>query len=103
MELKKESPAWQQGQSSIHDKDRHFSQLQQVYAAFKERPMTMLECARKTGIERAGVCWYVRDLRKSDRIAVVKHGPCPITHFKAGFLTTDPKLFPVQPIQQTLF
>lgn len=84
----------------VHSKDSQtLPQLQTVRLCFSARPKTMLEVSEETGIERAEVCWYVRDLRKSGRIAVVRYGLCPITHFKAGFLTTDPALFPKQPIQ----
>lgn len=87
----------------LQNKDKHLSQLRQVNDAFKMRPMTMLECSRITGIERAGVCWYVRDLREGDRIRMHHYGLCPITKFRAGFLTTDQALFPEQPTDQTLF
>jgi hypothetical protein len=80
--------------NSYH-KDNNINQLQRVYSTLFARPMTMYEVALITGIERANVCRYVAELRKSNSIAVVRLGICPITrHDGVQFLTTNPALFP---------
>jgi hypothetical protein len=53
----------------------------------------MLQCAHLTGIERANICRYVAELEKQGEIALVRKGLCPITGYRAGFYSTDPKLF----------
>ena len=68
-------------------------QLQATYRTFQERPKTRMEAANDVGIDRANVCWFVRDFRKRDQVAVVKKGICPITKYPGvEFLTTDPEM-----------
>lgn len=82
----------------------HFqAQMKIVFNAFLETPKTMLMVAHETGIERANICRYVAEWREYDKIAVVRRGFCPITHFRAGFYTTDPALFPTIPQIPELF
>lgn len=76
----------------------HFhNQMKIVFSAFEERPKTMLMVSFETGILRANICRYIAKWRQFDKIAVVKHGLCPITKFPAGFYSTDPSLFPQVP------
>lgn len=97
-------PAQVHERSSIQPKGTHFAnQTQAVYASFWERPKTMLEVSRETGILRANICRYVGKMRDHDQVAVARQGLCPISHHRAGFLTTNPALFPARPVQQTLF
>lgn len=78
-----------------NNKDTKINQLQKVYSTLFVRPMTMLEVAQLTGIERANVCRYVAELRKQNNVEVVRLGVCPITkHSRVQFLTTNPSLFP---------
>lgn len=79
-----------------HLKDStNLAQSQLVYKALFKRPMTRLEVSKVTDIERANVCRYVGKLRKSNRIAVVRVGICPISKYsKVEFLTTNPDLYP---------
>ena len=78
-----------------NNKDTKINQLQKVYSTLFVRPMTMLEVAQLTGIERANVCRYVAELRKQNSVEVVRFGICPITkHSRVQFLTTNPELFP---------
>ncbi|RNI29778.1 hypothetical protein EFA69_09575 [Rufibacter immobilis] len=69
--------------------DKGQKQLSLIRAAFYQTPATMLMIAHKTGIERASICRYVATLRKAGAIALVWKGFCPITHFRAGFYTTN--------------
>ena len=78
-----------------NNKDTQFNQLQKVYSTLFMRPMTRLEVAQLTGIERANVCRYVAELRKQNSVEVVRFGICPITkHSRVQFLTTNPESFP---------
>lgn len=83
-------------------KDKRIIQLAATYQAFKKSPITMLQAARKTKLERASICWYVRDLKQANKIALVKKDHCPITKHIAGFYTTDPSQFPLN-LQPQLF
>ncbi len=65
------------------------SQIVNVAEAFRKSPATMLMIARQTGIERANICRYVAEMRKADRIFLVRKGLCPITRHTANFLTTN--------------
>ena len=78
---------------SLHKDTHNLPQLQTLRLSFSVRPKTMLEVSQETGILRANICRYVGKMRKRDQIAVVRHGLCPITKFRAGFYTTDPALF----------
>ena len=76
-------------------KDKHFKdQFKTVFQEFFKQPLTMKQVSVKTGIDRANICWYCRDLRKSERIAGVKKGICPITKHRATYWTTNPEFFP---------
>lgn len=78
-------------------------QFQRVYDAFMERPKTMLEVSIETNILRANICRYVSKMRTHDQVTVVRQGLCPITKFRAGFLSTNPVLFPKVDYQRSLF
>lgn len=67
-------------------------QLTAIIDAFSHKPLTMLQAARKTGIERASICRRVAELRKKNRIFLCGTGICPISRDKAGFYTTSPKV-----------
>lgn len=88
----------------VHGKGKDFTnQKQRVYLSLLERPKTMLEVSIETGILRANICRYVGKMRKIGQVAVARHGLCPVSKFRAGFLTTDSDLFPCVPPQQTSF
>ena len=85
-------------------KDTHLDQFNQTKAAFFSTPRTMMEVARMVGIDRANVCWYVRNLRKANGIYLIRKGDCPETHWPGvGFYSTDPKYAAKQPKQLSLF
>lgn len=87
------------------NKDTHFEvQMKRVFASLLERPKTMLMVEVETGIMRSNICWFARDWRKSNSIAIAKLGVCPISkHGGVQYLTTNPKLFPNQSNQLNLF
>jgi|SRR5690554_3840775 len=76
-------------------KDKQFhAQMSKVFKAFSERPKTMLMVSIETSILRANICRYVAEWREQNRIDVVKTGLCEVSKHRAGYLTTDPSLFP---------
>ncbi len=70
-------------------------QKKRVFAALYRQPKTMLMVSIETGILRANICRYVAEFRKQNRIAVVKTALCQISNHQAGYLTTNPELFPL--------
>ncbi|MHA6697329.1 hypothetical protein [Chryseobacterium sp. A321] len=89
--------ALQTNQSPINSKQgkdtKYKAQLQRVVLSLQKQPLTMLQVARKTGIERASICRRVAQLRKTNSIYLVKTGLCPITKHRAGFYTTNRDIF----------
>lgn len=78
-------------------------QMKIVFNAFYERPKTMLMVSIETGILRANICRYVAEWRKSNKVATTKKNLCEISKHRAGFLTTNSKLFPKKSNQSKLF
>ena len=105
METKKEAPC--EGatvNSETQGKDTIYYQFQQTQVAFFAQPQTMMQIARQIGIDRANVCWYVRELRKACAIWLIRKGKCPITKCNGvGFWTTNPKYADNLPVQLSLF
>ena len=79
----------EQGKYTNYKAQRHV-----IYNAFYSQSLTMLQVARKTGIERANICRRIAELRKQKRIILVRKGFCPITQHRSGFYTTNPNLYP---------
>ena len=79
-------------------KDKVFQdQFSKVFNEFFRQPFTMKMVSVQTRIDRANICWYCRDLRKTKRIAAVKKGICQVTKHRATYWTTNPDLFPINP------
>lgn len=77
-----------------HSKYNHFkAQGERIFNAFYGRPLTMLQVAKLTDIERANICRRVAELRDENSIYLVRKGLCPITHHRAGFYTTDRSVY----------
>lgn len=91
------------GSTRKDSENEYIIQKNKVFLSLKKSPKTMLMVARETGIERASVCWFVRDFRKSNIVQVYKVGFCPITKHRAAFLTTDKALFNAHSEQLSLF
>ncbi len=82
-------------------KDSNFeAQMKRVFAAFQRKPSTMLMVSIETGILRANICRYVAKWQKQGSIHLLKQGLCSVSKHRAGYYTTDTKLF-IQPL--TLF
>lgn len=74
---------------------KYKDQLNRVYHAFKATPKTMLEAEKATGVMRSNICWYVRDLLKSGRLAVIRVRRCSISKYPyVNEYTADVALFP---------
>ena len=85
-------------------KDNHFTtQFQRVKQAFFERPMTMKEVDKETGIMRENVCRYCRVLRHQNNLFPIKKRRCTVTGYPTVWeWTTNPKFIPKE-IQLKLF
>jgi hypothetical protein len=88
--------------NSLHKrqgKDKHFEgQEQQVFAAFKRKPSTMLMVSVETGILRANICRYVAEWQKQGCIHLLEQGLCKVSKHRAGYYTTDTNLL-TQPLK----
>lgn len=78
--------------SKDNDFSRDTKQISILIDAFNGKPKTMLQVARKTGIERASICRRIDALRKEHRIFLCGKRICPISHCTAGFYTTSTKV-----------
>lgn len=77
-------------------KSTHFqAQMKRVFVALYRQPKTMLMVSVETGILRANICRYVAEWEKQNCIRIVRKGICPISKHRAGFYTTNPRLFPI--------
>tara|TARA_B100000809_G_C14994134_1_gene479088 strand:- start:70 stop:375 length:306 start_codon:yes stop_codon:yes gene_type:complete len=75
-------------------KNKEFTdQFNEVYKGFFEQPQSMKMLSIRLNIDRANICWFCRDLRKSERIDIAKKGICEITNRLVNFYTTNPDLF----------
>jgi hypothetical protein len=70
------------------------NQFKQVYESFYATPSTMMEVAKRVGIDRANICWYCRDFRNNGYFFVIRQRICSITNHRAQELTTNPNLVP---------
>ena len=104
MNTKKGTPEGAPVSFETQHKDTKLYQFQQTQVAFFSSPATMMQVAKAIGIDRANVCWYVRDLRKVGAIWLIRKGTCPVTRWDGvGFWTTNPKYAEGLPKQLTLF
>lgn len=80
--------------SNSNCKDKHFTQMQQVFEAFKRKPSTMLMISIETGVLRANICRYVAHWKRTGTIHLLNKRLCKVTNCKAGYYTTNTDLFP---------
>ena len=86
------------------DKDTEYNQLCKAQISFFERPITMMQAERLSGVRRESICRYKKAMKNENAIWIAYVGKCPITgHSKVQFLTTNPKYFEGLPQQLTLF
>jgi len=77
-----------------HIKDNQITdQLKRVFEGFFKCPQSMKMLAVKLNIDRANICWFVRQFRLSNRVGVAKKSKCAITKRIVNFYTTDPLLY----------
>jgi len=77
------------------DNDTKSAQLKMVYRAFWDKPMTMKEVDKATGIMRENICRHCGTLRKANLIYVVSRRRCSVTGFPSVTeWTTNPDLAP---------
>ena len=77
--------------STVDHKDTYFSRQRQLFFSYlRSRAATCTMAAKAIGIERPNCTRYKRELQKAGLLWEVGKGICPITHFPAMFLTTDP-------------
>ncbi len=69
------------------------AQKVKVYEGFYELPQSMKMLSVRLGIDRANICWFVRQFRLSNRVGVAKKSKCAITKRIVNFYTTDPLLY----------
>jgi hypothetical protein len=72
---------------------KFIDQFSEVYKGFFEQPQSMKMLSIRLKIDRANICWFCRDLRKSNKIDIAKKGVCKITNRVVNFYTTNPDLF----------
>ena len=77
-------------------KDNKFqTQFKQSFDGLFKQPQTMKELSISTGIDRANICRYCREMRKAGTLAVFKKAYCGITKHLANKYTTNNKMFPI--------
>ena len=70
-------------------------QVRKVYEALMVKPMTMKEVDVFTGIMRENICWHIKELLESGRIACIRKRKCSITGYLwVNEYTANPNLFP---------
>jgi hypothetical protein len=79
------------------------AQFKRTFDGFFAEPLSMKELSVRTGIDRAGICWFCRKMRLTNTIAVFKKGYCGITKRLVNKYTTNPDLFPSNSPQLNLF
>lgn len=79
---------------NTHDKGNEFrAQYQIVYRSFMERPKTMFQVEKETGVVRPNICRFVAMMEEDGVIQLLYKADCPISGYRAGFYTTDRDLF----------
>lgn len=80
------------------------NQLKQVFNAFFEKPRTMKEVDKETGIMRENICRYCNMLRQQNKLFAVRKRRCKVTGYPSVIeWTTNPIFAPKQPLQLSLF
>lgn len=77
----------------LHNNTPEHPQINRVYTAFYQRPRTMFETSRITGVPRANICRLKRRFECAGLLRCSYIGVCPITKHAAGFYTTNPNYY----------
>lgn len=75
---------------------QHTTQLQTIFQFLERNVATGSEVSKATGVPHKNFTRYKRDLEKSGRLVEIKKDVCPVTGFKAWFVTCDKSKFPPQ-------
>ncbi|NCB69044.1 MAG: hypothetical protein EOM47_09390 [Bacteroidia bacterium] len=89
-----------------HYKDTKYqTETQILFDYLQNYVCTATMATAATGIVQKSICRYKRTLEKMGLLYVVDFKPCPLTGFKAQWITTNPFLFPKSEsnIQLSLF
>lgn len=104
MEEKKKAASSTTHSLNLHDKGNGSqAQYQIVYQSFKEHPKTMFQVEKETGVVRPNICRFVAMMEDASIIQLHYKADCPISGCRAGYYTTDEKLFITSPQQLSLF
>lgn len=57
------------------------TELKKVYEAFYQKPKTMKEVDKETGIMRESICWYCKELRSQGKLHPVRKRVCSVTKY----------------------
>lgn len=68
-------------------------QIKLLAECFSEKPKTMYQVERETGVRIANICRFIDKMKKSGIIRKVFNGKCPISHRQAGFYTSNREYF----------
>ena len=80
------------------------NQILTVFKAFQtDTPKTMLQVSTETGIRRANLCRYLAMFQKQGKIQLLYKTICTISKYRAGYYTTNEKLFKSNDNQLKLF
>jgi hypothetical protein len=88
--------------NSQNENTTKYNQLQKVFKAYHNATLSMYECEKLSGINRANICRYNKTLRESKSIYFIGKRRCTISNRIVGIYTTNPKLVPIDP-QLSLF
>jgi hypothetical protein len=78
-----------------YEKESFKNQFLETFNGFFDGVFTMKMVAESKGIDRANICRYVANLRKSNLIFYVKKDRCRITNCLAGYYTTNEQFKPI--------
>ena len=65
------------------------SQVLDLLSSPNPKGLTRMQIAKCLGIDRASVCYRIRDLQEQGRVWVVRKGLCPVTGNRSEFLTAN--------------
>jgi len=80
--------------TKVKNKQSGSTQLQTILQFLRTQVATATMVSAATGVPQKNLCRYKRDLEKAGQLAEVKKGICPVTKFRAWFITCDESQFP---------